>query len=275
MNLREQDMNLKVTSVIVIPTFNESESLPRLIQELSKNLSEAEAILVIDDSSKDTYKLMVIRCRDLVDKNYCGLHFLNNVRKGGRGNAVLQGMRVAIKKFPNLSVIIECDADLSHSPKDILRILKHNSKSQLIIGSRYLPQSEIIGWPLSRIFFSKVINFTIPKLLNLEITDVTNGLRRYSKNAITILLKQPQYNTGFIYLTEQVLHINNSRLSIEEIPIVFRNRSLGKSSVTFKEVFASILGLLKLWMGYKLQKFLKIFTKTKKKRYEWKDIEKG
>jgi dolichol-phosphate mannosyltransferase len=134
----------------------------------------------------------------------------------------------------------------------------------VVIGSRYLPQSQIIGWPISRIFFSKVINFIIPKLLSLEITDVTNGLRRYSKNAIALLLEHPQYNTGFIYLTEQLLHINNSHISIEEIPIVFRNRSLGKSSVTFKEVLASILGLLTLWVGYKSQRFLKIFSKIKK-----------
>lgn len=262
----KQSKYLKVTSVIVVPTFNESETLPALIHELSKYLSEAEAILIIDDSAEDTYKSMVVRCKDLVDKNYYGMHFVSNDRKGGRGNAVLQGMKVSNKKFPNLSAVIECDADLSHSSKDILRILRHNSKSEVIIGSRYLPDSKIIGWSLSRIMFSKAINFMIPKMLNLEITDVTNGLRRYSSNAVSILLKHPQYNTGFIYLTEQILHINNSRLSIEEIPITFRNRTLGKSSVTLSEVFASIIGLVKLWVEFKLRRFLKLLNLTQRKK---------
>ena len=105
----------------------------------------------------------------------------------------------------------------------------------------------------------------IPRMLNLEITDVTNGLRRYSINAVSTILKHPQYNTGFIYLTEQILHINNSCLSIKEIPIIFKNRTLGKSSVTLSEVFASIIGLVKLWVGYKLQRIPKFFGLTQRK----------
>jgi len=265
MVVSNQQYDLKVMSVIVIPTFNESETLPLLIHELSKHLSETEEILVIDDSTEITYLSMVRRSQDLVDKNYYGMHFVSNDRKGGRGNAVLQGMKMAIIKFPNLSAVVECDADLSHSPKDILRVLRHDSKSEVIIGSRYLPESKIFGWSLSRIFFSKAINFMIPRIFNLEITDVTNGLRRYSINAISTILKHPQYNTGFIYLTEQILHINNSRLSIKEIPITFRNRSLGKSSVTLSEIFASIIGLFKLWVEYKLQRIPKIFGLIQRK----------
>lgn len=266
MVVSSQQKYLNVTSVIVIPTFNESETLPLLIHDLSKHLNETEAILVIDDSTKDTYLSMVLRSQDLVDKNYYGMHFVSNDRKGGRGNAVLQGMKVAIKKFPNLSAVVECDADLSHSPKDILRVLRHDSRNEVIIGSRYLPESKILGWSLSRILFSKAINFMIPRMLNLEITDVTNGLRRYSINAVSTILKHPQYNTGFIYLTEQILHINNSCLSIKEIPIIFKNRTLGKSSVTLSEVFASIIGLVKLWVGYKLQRIPKFFGLTQRKK---------
>jgi len=155
-------------------------------------------------------------------------------------------MVVAREKFPNLKAIIECDADGSHQPIDILRLRDDIEICDLLVGSRYLPKSSISGWSLKRRTFSKLLNIFIPILLGLKIHDVTNGLRKYSITAIDLLISTHQENTGFIYLSEQALLISQKGMVLSEIPIHFIERIHGSSSVTAHEITNSISGIVKL-----------------------------
>ena len=235
-----------IKCVIAIPSYNEVTSLPILIKELSLVLNSDDAVLILDDSPLNNQE----KIESLVTNSFSGskgmLLFLNSDKKLGRGSAVRRGMQFCKRDFPNFKYFIECDADGSHQVLDIIKLRDHGSKADLLIGSRYLKESQIIGWSLQRKIFSRLLNFIIPKLLQIPVKDITNGLRRYSPRAIDYILKIDPINNGFTYLSEQLLIAHSKGLSILELPIVFIDRVSGKSTVTYKEILNSIKGILLL-----------------------------
>ena len=244
----DSDRLNSVKFVIAIPSYNEIAALPILIKKLSLSLNPDDAVLILDDSSIDNK----IKIQSLTREVFIGskgiLLFSNSDEKLGRGSAVRRGMQFCKKHFPNLQYFIECDADGSHQVSDVIKLRNHQSKIDLVIGSRYLPKSQIIGWPVQRRIFSRLLNFIIPKMLGIPVKDITNGLRRYSPKAIDYILKVKQLNNGFTYLSEQIFIVHTKGLSILELPIIFIDRVSGKSTVTYKEVFNSIKGILLLFI---------------------------
>ena len=237
-----------VKFVIAIPSYNEVAALPILIKKLSLSLNPDDAVLILDDSSIDNK----IKIQSLTREVFIGskgiLLFSNSDEKLGRGSAVRRGMQFCKKHFPNLQYFIECDADGSHQVSDVIKLRDHQSEIDLVIGSRYLPKSQIIGWSVQRRIFSRLLNFIIPKMLGIPVKDITNGLRRYSPKAIDYILKVKQLNNGFTYLSEQIFIVHTKGLSILELPIIFIDRVSGKSTVTYKEVINSIKGILLLFI---------------------------
>jgi dolichol-phosphate mannosyltransferase len=237
----------QVKNIIIVPSYNETFALPELLSQLVDDLTMNDAILIMDDSKVDIATEIDIQCKQIMSQAKCEYIFINHGKKSGRGAAVRRGMETAKETFPNMEFVIECDADGSHQPKNILQIKNYEPSTDLVIGSRYLPGSTITGWPLSRRIFSYILNKTIPKIFKIHITDITNGLRRYSVSATESILSQKQRNTGFIYLSEQAIVVNNSKLSINEIPIDFIDRTKGESTVSWKEVTNSIRGIMGLF----------------------------
>ena len=235
-----------IKCVIAIPSYNEVTSLPILIKKLASVLNYEDAVLILDDSPL----VNQTKIKSLVTNSFSDskgmLLFLNSNKKLGRGAAVRRGMQFCIKDFPNFQYFIECDADGSHQVLDIVKLRDHESKADLLIGSRYLPESQIIGWSVQRKIFSRLLNFMIPRLLRIPVKDITNGLRRYSPRTIDYILKINPINNGFTYLSEQILIANSKGLLISELPIVFIDRVSGKSTVTYKEIVNSIKGILLL-----------------------------
>ena len=235
-----------IKCVIAIPSYNEVTSLPILIKKLALVLNYEDAVLILDDSPLDNQ----VKIKSLVTNSFSDskgmLLFLTSNKKLGRGSAVRRGMQFCKKDFPNFKYFIECDADGSHQVLDIVKLRDHESKADLLIGSRYLPESQIIGWSIQRKIFSRLLNFMIPRLLQIQVKDITNGLRRYSPRTIDYILKINPINNGFTYLSEQILIANSKGLLISELPIVFIDRVSGKSTVTYKEIINSIKGILLL-----------------------------
>ena len=235
-----------IINVIVIPSYNEELSLPVLLESLVKNLDASDSVIVIDDSATEIYLETKIRIQTIFEVSEAQFQIINNPQKGGRGAAVRMGITLAISKYPNLKFLIESDADGSHTAEDILRMRKDACGADMLIGSRYMRESLIIGWPLSRRVLSKALNQIIPWLLQVPTSDITNGLRKYSNRALSSIISHEQINTGFIYLSEQAMIINRCGLRIEEIPTNFINRLSGESSVTWRELVSALLGILKL-----------------------------
>ena len=242
---------LSKKSVIVIASYNEIEALPILISKISPSLNQNQVLIIADDSPIAIRKELKEKCLREFNSNSSTLDFSFASSKNGRGAAVYRGIKYAKATYGEFDSYIECDSDGSHRAEDIIRILKMETKIDLLIGSRYLSESKIIGWPLSRTIFSKLLNLTIPKLLNVPCRDITNGLRRYSSQAIKVILESTPKNTGFIYLSEQAQLISRAKLTIGEMPIIFENRIAGESTVGVKEILDSFTGVLKLLISRK------------------------
>jgi dolichol-phosphate mannosyltransferase len=239
-------MNHTIQKVIVIPSYNETLALAQLLKELVDDLLDSDAVMIMDDSPVDVAKEVESACRNQLSGTDVNFYFFNHNGKSGRGSAVRRGFEKSVELFPDLRFVIECDADGSHQAADIIKVKNSENLSDLLIGSRYLPDSKIIGWPVSRRIFSYLLNLIIPKFLRIDIKDITNGLRRYNLSAIGAILSKDQSNKGFIYLSEQALLIKKANLVISEIPIEFIDRTLGSSTVTWREILASIRGVILL-----------------------------
>jgi len=237
----------QVKRVIAIPTYYESDTVPVLLCKLVKYLNETDAILVIDDSPSDVFNLTKSNVLKAIGNPYCSLFFLPSSIKSGRGAAIRRGMIAATEMFPQFEFFLECDADGSHQALDINRVLNSSTKFDLVIGSRYLPKSKIYGWSITRKIFSRVLNLFIPYLFKIPVEDVTNGLRRYSRLSVSKIVAKIPINLGFTYLTEQALIVTQHRLPILEVDIEFAERLAGISSVTWKEIFNSLRGIMNLW----------------------------
>jgi len=239
-------VNPNVTCAIIVPSYNETLALPEMLLKLEVGLTAADAVIIMDDSPERIAAEVNFACSQVFKESSASYFFINHQGKSGRGSAVRRGMDQARAMFPSLKFVIECDADGSHRPIDILRVKHSEIEADLLVGSRYLPDSKIQGWPISRKLFSRALNFIIPRLLHVELGDITNGLRRYSIDAVNEIIGQNQANRGFIYLSEQALVVKKRGLSIKELPIVFMDRTQGSSTVTWHEVVASIRGVIGL-----------------------------
>ena len=239
-------MNTKVTSVIIIPSYNETLALPELLAEISIGLTPKDAVIIMDDSTSEISKIIKDKCQKSIEGATFTFYFDNSGSKSGRGAAIRRGMIRALNDYPEAMFIMECDADGSHQAIDILKIKNSDNNADLLIGSRYLPSSEIIGWPMNRRIFSWILNNSIPRVTSVYVDDITNGLRRYSREAVRQILSKPQINTGFVYLSEQAVVLTKRGMKISEEPIIFIERTLGKSTVTWREITNSLLGIMRL-----------------------------
>ena len=234
---------------IVIPAYNEKKNIIKLIKAIRRKINCV--IIIVDDSTNlETQKIIL---RNKV-KN---LKYFNRGKKSGRGSAVLFGFRKLIQIKKNIDCIIEMDADLSHSPNELLRNLKFffRNSSDLLIGSRYVKGSQILNWPLSRRILSKLSNILAKFLLGVPVNDYTNGFRFYSKRAAkTIISKCNTTGGGFIILSEIILILWLKGFRITEIKSIFKNRTRGESSVNFMLICESFFGLLKLYLLKKTTK---------------------
>ena len=237
---------IEVKRIIVIPTYNETGSLESFLSALVPKCSSHTAIVICDDSGPHLNHFYISLASKLRTKDGPEILVDFSNTKNGRGNAVLRGFKLSLINYPNSELFLECDADESHRVKDILMILDYNPNSEFVIGSRYLPQSEIVGWPTSRRVFSRMLNSLIPMSLRIKTSDATNGLRRYSRRAVEALLRSHLRTSGFIVLSEFALILKYNNIHPEDVPTTFINRHIGSSTVTYRELLNSAKGLIKL-----------------------------
>ena len=228
---------------IVIPTYNEDKNILSLIKRIKHHIPNAQ-ICIVDDSPED--KIQQI----LKNKKFKNILYFHRKNSKGRGSAVIFGFKKLFKKKQK-QIFIEMDADFSHNPSELKKkiFLFKNTKSDLLIASRYLKKSKILNWPLSRRLFSKMSNILAQIVLRINVSDYTNGFRIYSSEATKLIInKCGKIGDGFIILSEILLAIHINKLKIIETPTVFINRIRGESSVNLRLVYQSFYGLIKLFL---------------------------
>jgi len=224
---------------IIIPTYNEKENIFRLTKKILKLFPKA-TIYIVDDTKNLDLK------RYFKDKRI--KYFLRKNKKG-RGSAVLFGLKKSLKNSKD-EIFVEMDADFSHNPNELKKNLIYFQKKNLdlLIASRYLKKSKIYNWSIFRSLFSILSNALARILLNVGVSDYTNGYRIYSKKSVSLITKKcGKIGDGFIVLSEILLLIKLNKLKIGEVPTIFVNRKRGESSVNFKLIIQSLFGLIYLY----------------------------
>ncbi len=226
---------------IIIPTFNEKENIFKLTKKLLK-LYPNSRIFIVDDTKNYNLKKYFIKNKKI--------NYIFRKNKKGRGSAVIDGFKKALKN-KKIEVFVEMDADFSHKPEELKRNLNtfKKNKLDLLVSSRYLKNSKIYNWSIQRRIFSLLANFLARILLNVGVTDYTNGYRMYSKKALNVVIsKCGNIGDGFIVLSEILLQLKINDLKISDTPSIFVNRKRGESSVNFKLIIQSLFGLIKLYL---------------------------
>ncbi len=231
---------------LIIPTYNEDENIIELIKGIDNNLNNKKinyTIFIVDDSPNNKIK-------DILKKFNKTVNYIYRGKKLGRGSAVLEGIKMALKT-EYTDIIIEMDADLSHDPSELKSKIEIflNNDCDLLISSRYMNKSLIIGWPISRKFLSFLSNKLAKLFLKVPISDYTNGYRFYSKNAARhVTLNCGNIGDGFIVLSEILLELYLNKFKLFETDTIFRNRIRGSSTVNLQLIINSFIGLLKLYL---------------------------
>lgn len=225
---------------IVIPTYNARESIIDSIEKIKKVLPEA-TILIVDDNSPDKTADLVAKT---FDKNIT-VKVHKRSGKGGRGSAVIAGLH-QLYKNKNIHYFVEMDADLCHNPEYIKMLVNKCTNADVVIASRYLPQSRIYGWNIKRKLMSYSINTFAKLLLRIPITDYTDGFRCYSRKAVAIITSYKLQSRGYIVLSETAYICYKKGLQFDEVPIDFYFKSVTKSNLDIKEVTEALQTIVKL-----------------------------
>ena len=229
-------------SIIIIPTFNESENIELIINKII-SIDDSNDVLVVDDNSPDGTSEIV--------KNQINIHdnrvfLIKRDKKSGLGSAYKAGFKWALEN--NYSYIFEMDADMSHDPYEIknLKIQLIQNKYDVVVGSRYIDGVSVVNWPLSRIFLSYFANLYVRIITSMPIKDATSGFIGYTKNALSsIELSEIKFN-GYAFQIEMKFKLWKKNFKLKEHQIIFVNRKLGKSKMNHKIIFEAIFGVIKL-----------------------------
>ena len=231
--------------LVIIPTYNEYKNIDMIISKIM-NVDENYNILVVDDSSPDkTYELVA----DLMKTN-SNLHLLQRSGKLGLGTAYCEGFIWALEN--NFSKIIQIDADLSHDPKDIPKLISKSEEYDLIIGSRYVNGINVVNWPLRRLILSYCANIYSKLITGLPIFDTTGGFKCFNSSVLKSIDLNRVKSNGYSFQIEMNFLAWSKGFSIYEFPIIFCDRTIGESKMSKKIMFEAIWIVLRL-------RFLKLF----------------
>ncbi len=223
-------------ALIIIPTYNEAENIARLLHDLAELYPSSVDILVIDDNSPDG-TIDIVRS---MQNTMPGLHVIQRERKLGLGTAYISGFHYAINKgYP---YIIEMDADFSHDPAEVKRFLDAmEGGADLVIGSRYMNNTiNVVNWPLGRLILSKMASIYTQIITGLPVDDPTSGFKCFSIEVLRALDLDAVNSQGYSFQIEMNFRVWKKGFSIKEIPIVFVDRSVGKSKMTRKNISEAI-----------------------------------
>jgi dolichol-phosphate mannosyltransferase len=229
-------------TLVIIPCYNESENIVKLIDALLV-LPVSVDVLVVDDSADNTAEL--VRSRQA---NEPRLHLIKRHGKGGRGTAVLDGIDFGMAH--GYERIAEMDADFSHDPREFPKLLAVSGDNVMVIGSRDLKESKIVGWPWKRTYFHYLANFYANLILRIGIKDYTNGYRIYGRGALQKLDRSKIKGIGYIVLSEISYQLFRRGVKFIEVPTVFVNRARGASNFSMKEIKEAFTSVIRVRLNY-------------------------
>ena len=226
--------------LIIIPTYNEIENIENIIIS-TINLYPTINILIVDDNSPD---LTSKKVENLKPKFKDQLFLLKRLKKEGLGTAYVAGFKWALKN--KFNYVFEMDADLSHNPKDIKRILEPmlENNYDVSIGSRYIEGINVVNWPLSRIILSYTASQYVQLITRMNIKDSTSGYICYKKSVLESIDLDNIKFTGYAFQIEMKYKSYLKNFKIIEVPIIFSDRLFGVSKLNGSIISEAIFGVI-------------------------------
>ena len=235
-------------TLIIVPTVNERENLPRIAAKLL-SLPVAVDMLVVDGNSSDGTGQIA---DELAAKNP-QIHVIHEPKKNGLGRAYLTGFKWALEK--NYEFIFEMDCDFSHDPDEIPNFLKAVENADLVIGSRYSGGVRVLNWPLKRLLLSRCAGIYVWIITGMPVTDPTGGYKCFRRRALQAIQLDAVRSNGYSFQIEMTHRLWRDGYTIAEVPIIFTERVDGKSKLSRGIVTEAFWMVWWLWLQNGLRRW--------------------
>ncbi len=241
-----------MSNLVIIPTYNEKENIAGMVNTISQ-LPVSFDILVIDDNSPDGTGELV----KSLQPTYPGLNLIEREGKLGLGTAYIAGFKWALEH--NYDYIFEMDADFSHNPADLVRLLDacKNGGADLAIGSRYISGVNVVNWPLGRVLMSYIASIYVRIITGMKIKDTTAGFKCYRSDVLRNIRPEHIRSVGYGFQIEMKFTAMKLGYNIVEIPIIFTDRKAGSSKMSGGIFSEALWGVLRM----KIRSFFNSYEK--------------
>jgi dolichol-phosphate mannosyltransferase len=220
--------------LVIIPTYNERANLPALTEQLL-TISDLR-VLIVDDASPDGTGQIA---DEYAAANRARVQVLHRTGRRGLGLSYIDGMYVALRT--DATHILQMDADLSHNPADIPRLLQAAEHAEFVIGSRYVPGGKIENWPIHRRMLSAFANRYIRAITRMTIRDCTSGFRCWRREALERLPLASIRSDGYAFIVELAWEASRAGFRCAEVPITFVERREGASKLSWPVIVESAI----------------------------------
>lgn len=232
-------MDLK--TLVIVPTYNERENLPKLVERLLGQPVPLE-LLVVDDNSPDGTGQMA----DDIASREPRVHVLHRSEKNGLGRAYIAGFKWALER--DFEFIMEMDGDFSHNPDDIPHFLRAAQEADLVLGSRYRNGIRVINWPLRRLILSMGAGQYVRTITGMPFSDPTGGFKCFRRRTLQSLDLEAIRSNGYSFQIEMTHKVWRQGMKVAEVPIIFTDRFQGTSKMSAKIVREALWMVWRLWL---------------------------
>lgn len=247
---------------VLIPTYNEADNLTGIVARVRASVPDAD-VVVLDDNSPDGTGALA----DELAAADAQVHVIHRPGKAGLGAAYLEGFRWAIDH--GYDAVVEMDADGSHQPEQLHRLLDAADRADLVIGSRWIPGGAIENWPLHRKALSIGGNLYIRGLLGMPVMDATAGYRVYRTEALERIGLGDVASQGYCFQTDLTWRSVRKGLTVVEVPITFVEREVGDSKMN-RSVMTESLRRITAWgVGHRGAQARALAQKVTKREPTW------
>ncbi|RSK41839.1 polyprenol monophosphomannose synthase [Mangrovimonas spongiae] len=229
-------------AIVIIPTYNEIENIELIIRAVFSQ-NDVFHILVVDDNSPD---LTALKVKELQSEFPERLFILNRKKKTGLGTAYIDGFNWSLEK--EYSYIFEMDADFSHNPNDLEKLYNacKNNGADVAIGSRYVQGVNVVNWPMSRVLLSYFASKYVRLITGMKIHDTTAGFVCYNNKVLQSINLENIEFVGYAFQIEMKFKAYLKKFKIVEVPVIFTDRTRGKSKMSGSIISEAIFGVVKM-----------------------------
>ncbi|MFD3457624.1 polyprenol monophosphomannose synthase [Streptomyces sp. NPDC058691] len=243
------------TVLVIIPTYNEADNIKPIVSRVRAAVPEAH-VLVADDNSPDGTGKLADELAAVDDQ----VHVLHRKGKEGLGAAYLAGFRWGIDQ--GYGVLVEMDADGSHQPEELPRLLTALKGADVVLGSRWIPGGRVVNWPKSREYLSRGGSTYSRFLLDVPLRDVTGGYRAFRKETLLGLGMDEVASQGYCFQVDLAWRAVKAGFHVIEVPITFVERERGDSKMS-RDIVVEALWRVTAWgVGARVRGFAKARRKS-------------